>query len=133
MAIVKWGTPPKGTVNDRRSHVVGHGEGVALVHAAFGEKVGGGGAQDLTNPNIELATKYSTAPYRGPAVPDVEQRNDPPNPWGYRSSKRVNKCMANDDTCNAWAVDKYAKEYCNAHGRKAAGLPAWPSNEKPEE
>ena len=131
MAIMKWGTPPSGTHHDRRAHVVGHGDGVSLAHAAFGQQVGGSGAQDLSQPNIELATKYSTAPYTGPKVDDVEAQHEPPNPWGYRSIKRANKCMANDDTCNAWAVDKYDKEFCNAHGRKAAGLPAWPTNEKP--
>lgn len=131
MAIMKWGTPPSGNHYDNKSHVVGHGEGVALAHAAFGEKVGGGGAQDLSNPNVELATKWSTAPYKGPAI--EEETHEQPNPWGYRSVKRAKRCMGNDDTCMAWAVDKYDKEFCNAHGRQAAGLPAWPPNEKKPE
>jgi len=120
MAIMKWGTPPSGTHHDRQAHLVGHGDGVALAHAAFGEKVGGGGAQDLSNPNVELATKWSTAPYTGPGADTAEERPEQPNVWGYRSAKRANKCMANDDTCKAWAVDKYDKEYCNAHGNAVA-------------
>lgn len=131
MPIVKWGTPPAGTANDRHSHVVGHGEGVALVHSIRGEKVEGGGNNDDTNPNHGLATKWSTAPYRGPKVEEIEK--EPPNPWGYRSPKRAKRCMGNDDTCMAWAVDKYDKEFCNAHGRQAQGLPAWPPNERPAE
>ena len=92
MAIMKWGTPPGGNQHDRQAHVVGHGDGVSLAHAAFGSKVEGGGAQSL-GPNIELATKYSTAPYRGPEQ-IADEQNEPPNPWGYRSSKREGRCMA---------------------------------------
>ena len=116
MAIMKWNTPPSGDANDRRSHVVGHGDGVALQHAAFGEKVQGGTQINTGNPNYELATKWSTAPYRGPAVETAPSAQ--PNPWGYRDKSRANKCMGNDDTCGAWAVDKYDKEYCNAHGNQ---------------
>jgi hypothetical protein len=118
MAIMKWGTPPSGTHHDRRASVVGHGDGVSVAHAAFGEQVGGSGAQDMSNPDVQLATKWSTAPYTGPPV-DGDETPEPSNPWGYRSAKRANKCMANDDTCKAYAVDKYDKEYCNAHGRQA--------------
>jgi hypothetical protein len=68
-----------------------------------------------------LATKYSTAPYKGPATEGVEEEQaEQPNVWGYRSVKRANKCMANNDTCKAWAVDKYDKEFCNAHGNAMA-------------
>jgi len=115
MAIMKWNTPPSGTHHDRRAHVVGHGDGVSLAHAAFGSNVEGSMGQTLTNPNHELATKYSTAPYRGPDTIAVAE-TEPPNVWGYRSPKRMNKCMGNNDTCKAWAVDKYDKEFCNAHG-----------------
>ena len=87
--------------------------------------------QTLTNPNVELATKYSTAPYTGPSV-DTTVEHEPPNPWGYRSIKRERKCMGNGDTCGAWATNKYDGMYCNAHGRQAEGKPAWPSNERPE-
>jgi hypothetical protein len=76
MAIMKWGTPPSGNHYDNKSHVVGHGDGVALAHAAFGEKVGGGGAQDLSNPNVELATKYSTPP-QGPAIEEPFTNSQP--------------------------------------------------------
>jgi hypothetical protein len=130
MAIMKWNTPPEGTHHDRQAHVVGHGDGVALAHAAFGEKVGGSGAQDLSNPNVELATKWSTAPYTGPEV--TEERAEQPNPWGYRSIKREKRCMGNNDTCKAYATNRYDGMYCNAHGRQAEGKPAWPSNEKAE-
>ena len=133
MPILKFNKPPGGDAEDRRAHVVGHGEGVALQHAAFGDLIEGAGHAETTNPDVQLATKWSTAPYTGPPVEDVEQRNEPPNPWGYRSPKRAKKCMGADDTCNAWAVDKYDKQYCNAHGRLSEGKPAWPSNEKPED
>ena len=129
MPIMKWGTPPGGTADDRKAHVVGHGEGVALVHEVRGAKVEGSGHNDDTNPNHGLATKWSTAPYRGPKI-EEPTAHEQPNPWGYRSSKRAKRCMGNNDTCMAWAVDKYDKEFCNAHGRQAAGLPAWPSNER---
>jgi len=131
MAIMKWGTPPSGDMHDRHSHVVGHGDGVALAHAAFGEHVGGSGAQDLSNPNVELATKYSTAPYKGPAVKDVEEIEQP-NPWGYRSPKRAKRCMANDDTCGAWATKASEYEFCYPHWRQSQGLKAWSPNEKAE-
>lgn len=133
MPIMKWGTPPGGTHNDRKAHVVGHGEGVALVHEAFGTRVAGDAQQDTGNPNHDKATKWSTAPYTGDRVPDVEERNEPPNIWGYRSPKREKRCMGNGDTCNAWATNKYDGQYCNAHGRQSQGLPAWPNNDKPVE
>jgi hypothetical protein len=118
MAIMKWNTPPGGDQHDRQAHVVGHGDGVSLAHAAFGTKVEGGGAQGFDNPNVELATKWSTAPYKGPKVTD--ETTELPNVWGYRSPKRAKKCMANNDTCRAWAVNKYDGMYCNAHGRAEA-------------
>lgn len=130
MPIMKWGTPPSGNHYDNKSHVVGHGEGVALAHAAFGEKVGGGGAQDLSNPNVELATKWSTAPYKGPAV--EEEAHEQPNPWGYRSPKREKRCMGNGDTCKAYATKGSGYEFCYPHWRQAQGKPAWSPNEKPE-
>lgn len=116
MAILKWNTPPSGDQGERKAHVVGHGEGVSLVHSAFGDKVEGAGQAVSTNPNIELATKWSTAPYRGPEVPQ-DKPSAPPNPFGYRDISRAKKCMGADDTCNAWAVNKYDGKYCNAHGR----------------
>jgi|SRR5215471_254041 len=128
MPIVKWGTPPSGNHNERKASVVGHGEGVSLLHAVSGERVGGGGEVDTTNPNFGRAI-LSTAPYKGPEV--GERPSEPPNPWGYRSPKRAKKCMGNGDTCMAWATKKYDGQYCNAHGRQADGLPAWPSNERP--
>lgn len=129
---MKFNTPPSGTAEDRRSHVVGHGEGVALQHAAFGALVEGAGHAETTNPNVQLATKWSTAPYTGPPMEDVEERNEPPNPWGYRSPKREKKCMANDDTCAAWATKASEYQYCYPHYRLAQGQKAWASNEKPE-
>ena len=39
--------------------------------------------------------------------------------------------MGNDDTCKAWATDKYDKQYCNAHGRLSEGKPAWPRTRSP--
>jgi hypothetical protein len=118
MAIMKWGTPPGGNQHDRQAHVVGHGDGVALAHAAFGSKVEGGGAQDL-RPGVELATKFSTAPYTGPPV-DEEAAATMPNPWGYRSPKRAKRCMANNDTCKGWATKASGYEFCAPHAKLAA-------------
>ena len=112
MAIMKWNTPPKGDMEDRRAHLIGHGDGVSLQHAVSGSKVEGAALID-SNPNYGLAIKWSTAPYRE----DIGASETPTNPWGYRDAKRVNRCMGNDDTCMAWAVNKYDKKYCNAHGQ----------------
>lgn len=132
MPIMKWGTPPGGNADDRKAHSAGHGDNVALVHAAFGTKVGGDNAQDTGNPDHGPAIRWSTAPYTGPPIENVEDRNEPANIWGYRSAKRARRCMGNDDTCKAWATVKYDGMYCNAHGRQEQGLPAWPPNERPE-
>ena len=115
MPIMKWNTPPEGTHEDRRAHVVGHGDGVALQHAVSGEKVGGGTQINTTNPNYELATKWSTAPYTGPSAEVVEKQVQP-NPWGYRDISRAKKCMGNDDTCNSWAMKD--SMYCVGHNRQ---------------
>jgi hypothetical protein len=128
MGIMKWGTPPSGDANDRKSHVVGHGDNVALVHAAFGDKVQGGAQINTLDENIQIATRWSTAPYKGPPV--VELDVERPNPWGYRSPKREKRCMGNDDTCMAWATARYDGQFCIPHGRQSEGLAAWPPNEK---
>lgn len=117
MAIMKWNTPPSGDQHDHHAHVVGHGEGVSLVHAVSGEKVQGGMQVNTINPNYELATKWSTAPYTGDLTKDNPAT--PTNPHGYRDPSRANKCMGNNDTCGAWAVNKYDKVFCNAHGQGA--------------
>jgi hypothetical protein len=132
MAVMKWGTPPSGNSYDRQAHVVGHGEGVSLVHAVRGEKVGGGGNQDTSDPNHGPATKWSTAPYRGPAIEDTTPEQ--PNPWGYRSPKREKRCMANNDTCKAFATKASGYEFCYPHSRQAQGKLAWSPNEpKPKD
>jgi len=117
VAILKWNTPPSGNQEDRRAHVVGHGEGIALVHTLGGERVQGGAMVNAINENFDVATKWSTAPYKGETR---QVKPLPPSPYGYRDASRVNKCMANEDTCNAFAVDKYERRYCNAHGRSIA-------------
>ena len=132
MAIMKWGTPPSGDADDRRAHIVGHGDGVSLQHAAFGAKVEGGGQAVSTDPNVSLATRWSTAPYTGPQLEAVDQ-SEPPNPWGYRSPKRAKKCMANGDTCGAWATRASNYEFCYPHSRMAEGKVAWTPNEKTED
>jgi len=129
MAIVKWGTPPSGDHHERKAHVVGHGEGVSLAHAAFGDRVDGGGQMDSTNPNHGPATKWSTAPYTGPAP--TTETSDPRNVWNYRSPKRAKRCMANNDTCKAWATKASDYLYCHPHSRLAEGKPGFPSNEVP--
>lgn len=131
MAVMKWGTPPGGTHHDRQAHVVGHGEGVGLVHAVRGERVGGAAAQDTGDPNHGSAVKWSTAPYRGPETGEVPEEK--PNAWGYRSPKRAKRCMANGDTCKGWATEASNYMYCHPHTRLAEGKPGWPTNEKPTE
>ena len=127
MAIMKWNTPPSEDRGSNSAHVVGHGEGVALQHAAFGAKVEGGAQVNTLEPNIELATKWSTAPYTGPEVDETET-TEPPNPWGYRSAKRQGKCLGNEDTCKARMVARW-DPYCNAHGRMNAGLSPFDSSQ----
>jgi hypothetical protein len=132
MAIMKWNTPPQGEAKDHLAHLYGHGEGVALAHTIYGSKVEGGAAVNTLGPNIEVATRWSTAPYTGPPVGEVEE-NERPNEWGYRSIKRKGKCMANDDTCKAWATKASDYEFCHPHHRLALGKPAWSPNEKEPE
>jgi hypothetical protein len=120
MAIMKWNTPPKGHQDDDHDHIVGHGAGVSLVHAVSGDKVGGGAQIDTGNPNYGPATKWSTAPYRGPGVDKPVQYKPEPNPYGYRDVGRAKKCMANDDTCNSWATEGNDWKWCYAHGRSFA-------------
>jgi hypothetical protein len=126
VAIMKFSTPPGGDQEDRRAHVVGHGDGVALAHAAFGDKVQGGAQINAINPNYELATKWSTAPYTGPDAPPDEPKQVIPNQWGYRDPSRAKKCMGNDDTCNSWAQKGSA--YCVGHNRQR-GLASNPGAE----
>ena len=121
MAIMKWNTPPGGDQDDRRAHVVGHGEGVALVHAVSGDKVQGGSQINALNPNYELATKWSTAPYTGPDAPAYEKKILP-NQWGYRDPSRAKKCMGNDDTCNSWATK--GSQWCVGHKRQMGLAPS---------
>jgi|SRR5262252_4488910 len=123
MAIMKWGTPPKGSAEDRRAHVVGHGENVKLAHAAFGSKVVGNAGQisDI-NENYGQATRWlSTAPYRGddnikPTPPTT------PNIHGYRDASRAGKCMANNDTCNGNATVASERKWCAGHTKTMARL-----------
>lgn len=117
MPVMKWGTPPSGNADDRRAHIVGHGEGVSLQHSAFGSKVEGNAAQvtDL-NENYDRATKWSTAPYRGDE--EVEYGiKAPPNPFGYRDAMRQGKCMANNDTCNGNATIASDRKWCYPHSK----------------
>lgn len=114
---MKWGTPPKGTVAER-AHVVGHGEGTSLQHKAFGSKVEGAAAISNINPNYDIATKWSTAPYRGDD--DVKEKPSA-NVFGYRDRSRQNKCMANGDTCNGWATEASGKKWCAGHAKSGEG------------
>jgi hypothetical protein len=119
MAIMKWGTPPKGTAEDRRSHVVGHGENVALVHEAFGSKVQGGAQMNTINPNFDRATRWSTAPYTGDEEVEFGLKASP-NPHGYRDASRVGKCTANGDTCNGSATHQSGLKWCAGHAKSMA-------------
>jgi hypothetical protein len=117
MPVMKWGTPPSGNANERRAHIVGHGEGVSLQYEAFGSHVEGG-AQQVTdlNENYGRATRWSTAPYTGEE--EVEDGpKPPPNPHGYRDASRQGKCMANDDTCNGNATVASGKKWCYPHSK----------------
>jgi hypothetical protein len=117
MAVMKWNTPPKGNAEDRRAHVVGHGDGVALQHAVSGEKVQGGAQISSLNPNYALASRWlSTAPYRG----DEESAPKTPNPYGYRDSSRQGKCTANSDTCNGNATHASGLKWCAGHAKSMA-------------
>jgi hypothetical protein len=113
MAIMKWNTPPTGNEYDRHAHDGGHGENVALQHAAFGDHVEGGAQVNTLGPNVELATKWSTAPYRGDAPATVTRA--PGNPYGYRDKSRQGRCIANDDTCNGFATKASGLRWCGLH------------------
>ena len=119
MAIMKWNTPPGGDQEDRRAHIVGHGDGVSLQHAAFGTLVDGGGQVNTINKDHELATKWSTAPYKGPAVEEMKAA-PPQNMYGYRDASRQGMCMANSDTCNAHATKASDLQWCAGHTKKFA-------------
>lgn len=116
MAVMKWGTPPKGDAEDRRAHIVGHGEGVSLQHSTFGDLVQGGAQVSSLNENYDIATRWSTAPYVGEEEVDFGLRI-PPNPFGYRDSSRQGKCMANDDTCNGSATRGSDYKWCYPHSK----------------
>jgi hypothetical protein len=117
VAILKWNTPPSGDQEDRRAHIIGHGEGVSLQHAAFGDKVQGGAQINTLNPNVELAGRWlSTAPYRGDET--NEPAPPPSNPYGYRDKTRLNMCMAKDDTCGAFATEASGRQWCIFHTPK---------------
>jgi hypothetical protein len=119
MAIMKWGTPPSGDANERRAHVVGHGENVALQHEAFGSKVQGGSQVNAINENYDIATRWSTAPYRGDEEIEFGHKVSP-NPHGYRDASRMGKCTANGDTCNANATHKSDLQWCYGHAKSMA-------------
>lgn len=116
MPIMKWGTPPSGTHDDRRAHVVGHGDNVSLQHAAFGDHVEGAAAQ-ITDINKDYgrAIKWSTAPYKGDDEPRPGPKTTP-----YRDSRRMGKCMANDDTCNGNATHASGLKWCAGHAKAMA-------------
>lgn len=116
---MKWGTPPKGNTEDRRAHIVGHGEGVALQHSAFGDLVDGSFQISSLNPNYDTAERWSTAPYTGP---DEDELTPTPNPHGYRDSKRQGKCTANGDTCNGNATHSSDMLWCAGHAKQQAKL-----------
>jgi len=131
MPIMKFNTPPQARVSERAQQT-SHGDSRSLQHAVSGTHVEGGGQTNTLGPNVELATKWSTAPYTGPPVDEVID-DERPNSWGYRSPKRAKRCMANDDTCKAWATKSSDYMYCHPHHRLAQGKPAWSANEKPED
>jgi len=95
--------------------------GVVLVHQAWGDPYHNTGT--VNNPGnkegIQRAGLFSTAPYRGP--------DDPSRDPTARAPGREKRCKANDDTCKAWATNKYDGNYCNPHGRKMAGEAPWPN------
>ena len=117
MAIMKFNTPPQARVPERAQQT-SHGENRALQSAAFGEHVQGGANVNTLGPNIELATKWSTAPYTGDVEASVKAPE--PNVWGYRDASRQGRCMANDDTCNGYATKKSGLQWCGLHAIQKA-------------
>jgi hypothetical protein len=117
VAILKFNTPPAARV-PQRAQQTSHGSDRSLQHAAFGEPLQGGGNVNTLGENVELATRWSTAPYRGP---DETAKSPPqPNPWGYRDSSRQGKCTANNDTCNGNATKKSDLKWCAGHAKAEA-------------
>ena len=118
MSVMKFNSPPEGKLPPR-AHVVGHGDNVSLAHAAFGDLIQGAGQINTLGENIEVAGRWlSTAPYRGPGAPPADERSAPPNPFGYRDASRQGKCMANDDTCKAYATEATGKTWCTGHAKQ---------------
>ena len=101
MATMKYNTPPSGDHHDRQASVVGHGDGIALVNSVWGEMVKGGAQVNTLGNDVELASRYSTAPYAG----ETEDGTPIPrtNPYGYRDSSRQKRCIGKNDTCMGWA------------------------------
>jgi hypothetical protein len=120
MAVMKFNKPPEAKLTPR-AHVVGHGDGVSLAHAAFGDKVEGAAQINTLGDNIEIAGRWlSTAPYRDPNGPVAGSSPPPPNPFGYRDASRHGKCTANDDTCNGSATISSGRLWCAGHAQQNA-------------
>ena len=89
------------------SHQNSSAEGVALVHSLYGEKVGGTQGINDDNPDVQVATGYSTAPYRPP------KRRHRDNP---------DKLLCSFEDCKAYPIK--STDYCAGHSRKL-GLVDW--------
>jgi hypothetical protein len=92
---------------------VANGETVQLQYTVAGDpvsdKVRSNAPQGSTNGDtIALAGLWSTAPY----LPDGLGQPQPKQ----RPRDRLNRCVANDDTCNGWATKT---GYCSGHRRLA--------------
>jgi hypothetical protein len=97
---------------ERRTVQNGAAPNVVLQSQAWGDSLNGHNVQNasMLGSDVKPAALHSTAPYR----PDDDPSRHPdykPRPKG-----REGKCIANDDTCKAWATRVYP-DYCNIHGR----------------
>jgi hypothetical protein len=85
--------------------------GIALAHAVNGELVGGRQGVPQGG-NVQLATQYSTAPYKPPKVAPARQ------PAVKEKAKRVPAEHCREEGCKGYVSKKYAAEghfYCMGH------------------
>ena len=87
---------------------------MALQHAVSGDKVQGGAQISSLNEHYGLATRWSSAPYKGNEEVEFGLKA-PPNPFGYRDASRQNKCMALGDTCGSYATVASERKWCVKH------------------
>lgn len=99
-----------------RLHTTHYGmaEGVALAHTLVGEPLEGSGGVEHANGDIQLATEYSTAPYK-------RRKRDNPNMKLCQFEKE------DGSQCKGFQLKD--TDYCAGHS-KSLGLVSWSNHPK---